>query len=78
MGDIAQLTLGHTDQMPEEILQLANNSPIGVIYPDQANWLLLVHVECNLKSLAFVPTNYFLRSLEGVNSLKRLIGRSAH
>jgi hypothetical protein len=43
MGDIAQLTLGHTDQMPKEILQLANNSPIGVVNPDQANWLLLVH-----------------------------------
>jgi hypothetical protein len=27
----------------KEILELADNSPIGVVNTDQANWLLLVH-----------------------------------
>jgi hypothetical protein len=43
MGDIAQLALSYSNEMPKEILQLANYSPIGVVNTDQANWLLLVH-----------------------------------
>ena len=44
VGHIAQLTLGHPDQVSKEVLQLADNSPIGFVYPDQANWLLLIHL----------------------------------
>jgi hypothetical protein len=43
MGDIAQLTLSYSNEVPEEILQFTDYSPIGVVNPDQANWLLLVH-----------------------------------
>jgi hypothetical protein len=43
MGDIAQLTFSDTDEVTEEILQFTDYSPIGVIHPDQADWLLLVH-----------------------------------
>jgi hypothetical protein len=52
MGDIAQLTLSNPDQVPKEILQFTNDSPIGVINPDQANWLLLVHRSIQPKSAA--------------------------
>jgi hypothetical protein len=34
MGDIAQLTLSDANQVPEEILQLTDYSPVGVINAD--------------------------------------------
>jgi hypothetical protein len=52
MSDIAKLTLGNADQVPEEILQLTDYSPVGVVNPDQANWLLLVHRSIQPESFA--------------------------
>jgi hypothetical protein len=55
MGDIAQLTLSNTNEVPEEILQFTDNSPIGVINTDQADWLLLVHLENNRSRIEGIP-----------------------
>jgi hypothetical protein len=38
--------------MPKEVLEFTDDSPIGVVNTDQANWLLLVHRSIQPKKVA--------------------------